>query len=236
MYNKLKLSILTSICLLIILSISFMNSKNKATIQTYSNNSISSVSSLNKLIEGNKKYIDATYNTSVIDSKVRQSLLKNGQHPFAIVLTCSDSRVVPENIFYTGLGDIFVIRVAGNVVDESVMGSIEFGVENLKIPLIMVMGHEDCGAVYNAKYTNIKGDLGKLISKISPSYEKAKSLGGSESEIIQMATDFNVENSMKIISQNEIVKKYVDDNYVDIVGSNYSLETGKVELLNFKLD
>lgn len=235
MYNKVKFSILYSVCILAVVAvifISFNNEKDDLTIETSANNNLNSITSLNKLMEGNKKYVEATFNTSIIDSKVRQSLLKNGQKPYAIVLTCSDSRVVPENIFYTGLGDIFVIRVAGNVVDEAVLGSIEFGVDSLKIPLIMVLGHEDCGAVYNSKSTDIKGSLGKLLAKITPSYEKAKALGGSESEIVHRATDFNVENSMKAISENEVVKKYIDNGYVKIVGGNYSLETGIVKLLN----
>ncbi|MGL6106497.1 carbonic anhydrase [Romboutsia sp.] len=235
MYNKLNFSIICSICVLAIASIVFINSnntENEKTIQTSIDSNFNSTSSLNKLMEGNKKYVDATYNASIIDAKARESLLKNGQKPFAIVLTCSDSRVVPENIFYTGLGDIFVIRVAGNVVDESVIGSIEFGVDSLKIPLILVLGHEDCGAVYNSKSTDIKGSLGKLLNKIAPSYEKAKALGGSESEIIQRATDFNVENSMNIISENKVVKKYINGGVVDVIGGNYSLETGIVRLLN----
>lgn len=224
----------TTISLVVIICFTYISPNIKSdntSVETYTVNNTDSNSSLNRLIEGNKKYIDSSYNSSLIDSSTRKSLYKNGQKPYAIVLTCSDSRVVPEHIFSTGLGEIFVIRVAGNVVDESVLGSIEFAVDSLKVPLIMVMGHQDCGAVYNSKSSDIGGSLGKILAKIAPSYKKASTLGGSEVDILERATDFNVENSIKLIGESSIIKKYIQDDSVDLVGSNYNLETGKVRII-----
>lgn len=230
MKNKVIAFICTIISLVAIVSLIYIN-KEDVSIESYSSNNSNSTSSLNRLIKGNEKYIKGSYNPSLIDSNTRQSLYKNGQKPYAAILTCSDSRVVPEHIFSTGLGEIFVIRVAGNVVDESVMGSLEFAVNNLKVPLVMVMGHQDCGAVYNSKSSDIGGSLGQILAKIAPSYEKATKLGGSEADVVERATDFNVENSIELIQKNEIIQKYVKDGSVDLIGSNYNLETGKVRII-----
>src|SRR5512135_449398 len=102
--------------------------------------------SLQKLMDGNKRYVEGTpINKDLGDTK-RKEILK-GQHPFATVITCSDSRVPPEHIFDQGLGDIFVVRVAGNVVDSIALGSIEYGTEHVQTPLLVLLGHSDCGAV-----------------------------------------------------------------------------------------
>lgn len=202
---------------------------NQNTIQTYSE---SKEDSLNRLKKGNEIYIDATYNKNKIDKEIRKKLLENGQKPYAVVLTCSDSRVVPENIFYTGLGDLFVIRVAGNVVDDVGLGSIEFAISQLDVPLVVVMGHDDCGAVKGAALGNIEGKLESVVEKIRPSYEKAKLQGGSQEEIYNNAVKFNTENSMNLIKENEIVKKYIDEKKVKVTGANYDMETGLVKWLD----
>ena len=234
MKKKIIAFICTIVSLVVIICLTYISSNinsEDVSTETYSSNDSNALSSLDRLMQGNEKYIKGSYNPSLIDSNARQSLYKNGQKPYAAILTCSDSRVVPEHIFYTGLGEIFVIRVAGNVVDESVMGSLEFAVNNLKVPLVMVMGHQDCGAVYNSKSADIGGSLGQILAKIAPSYEKAIKLGGSEADIVERATDFNVKNSIELIGKNEIIQKYVKDGSVDLVGSNYNLETGKVRMI-----
>lgn len=105
---------------------------------------------LEKLKAGNARYIDAMVNSEDISQAKRTDTLVNGQKPYAIIITCSDSRVIPENIFMTGIGELFVIRIAGNVIDEHQLGSIEYAASHLGAPLIVVMGHTHCGAVHTA--------------------------------------------------------------------------------------
>lgn len=206
-----------------------ISNDNHNTIQTYSDIEKDSLSRLKK---GNEIYIDATYNKNKIDKAIRQKLLEKGQKPYAVILTCSDSRVVPENVFYTGLGDLFVVRVAGNVVDDTELGSIEYAISELDVPLVVVMGHDDCGAVKGASEENISGKLETIIKKIRPSYEKAKLQGGSQEEIYNNAVKFNVENSVNTIKNNEIVKKYMDENKVKVIGANYDMKSGIVKWLD----
>ncbi|MDO7203457.1 carbonic anhydrase [Paraclostridium bifermentans] len=134
--------------------------------------------------------------------------------------------------FNTGLGELFVIRVAGNVVDDTVLGSIEYAISKLDVPLVVVMGHDDCGAVKGASEKNINGKLETIVKKIKPSYEKANLQGGSKEEIYNNAVKFNTENSMNLIKENEIIKKYIDEKKVKVTGSNYDMETGLVKWLD----
>lgn len=198
-------------------------------IQTYSD---TKEDPLNRLKKGNEIYIDANYNKNQIDKATRKKLNEGGQKPYAVILTCSDSRVVPENIFYTGIGELFVIRVAGNVVDDTVLGSIEYGISKLDVPLIVVMGHDDCGAVKGASEKYINGKLETIVEEIKPSYEKAKLQGGSKEEIYNNAVKFNTENSINLIKENEIIKKYIDEKRVKVTGANYDMETGLVKWLD----
>lgn len=196
------------------------------------NNLKTSEDVFNRLQSGNDKYVKSNINDSNIGDAIRRELYKNDQKPYVVVLTCADSRVIPENIFYTGPGEIIVARVAGNVVDDFVLGTIEFAVDQKKVPLIVVMGHQDCGAVYGALKGNIKGKLGEIIKQVTPSVEKAKETEKGQAEIVNKAVELNVENSIKLINQDEVVKKYIDEGKVKVVGANYSLETGKVKWLN----
>lgn len=198
-------------------------------IQTYSD---TKEDPLNRLKKGNEIYIDATYNKNQIDKATRKKLNEGGQKPYAVILTCSDSRVVPENIFYTGIGELFVIRGAGNAVDDTVLGSIEYAISKLDVPLIVVMGHDDCGSVKGACEKNINGKLETIVNKIKPSYEKAKLKGGSKEEIYNNAVKFNTENSINLIKENEIIKKYIDEKRVKVTGANYDMETGLVKWLD----
>ena len=107
----------------------------------------SAETALRKLKEGNLRYLNETKGTGDISPEKRCDVLANGQHPFAVIVTCSDSRVVPEYVFSADLGDLFVIRVAGNVIDDHQLGSIEYATEHLGIRLVVVLGHDHCGAV-----------------------------------------------------------------------------------------
>ena len=121
---------------------------------------------LEKLKAGNARYINAKVNSEDISQGRRTDTLVNGQKPYAIIITCSDSRVVPENIFKPGIGELFVIRIAGNVIDEHQLGSIEYAASHLGAPLIVVMGHTHCGAVHAAINHDPEGYIKFITDKI----------------------------------------------------------------------
>lgn len=236
MKNKIKIILLIctlSICIYGMVIIVVPDKSKVEVSNLYIHNKLDTSEQVFKRLQsGNDKYIKSNINNSEIGDTIRKDLYKNGQNPYAVVLTCADSRVIPENIFYTGPGEILVARVAGNVVDDYILGTIEFAIDQNKVPLVVVMGHEDCGAIKGAASGNVNGKLGEIIKQIIPSVEKAKLSTKEDKEIYNKAAELNVENSINIINQNEVVKKYVNDGKVKVVGANYSLQTGKVKWLN----
>ncbi|MEW6053710.1 MAG: carbonic anhydrase [Nitrospirota bacterium] len=188
---------------------------------------------LQKLMDGNKRYVEGSLGQKDIGDTKRKELLK-GQKPFAIVVTCSDSRVAPELLFDQGLGDLFVIRVAGNVVDPIGLGSIEYAAEHLHSPLLVILGHEKCGAVgatIDAK-GKPEGNIGAIVKKIQPAAAAAKKKGGSKDEIMEIAIHENVKNVYKDIMKNSsIIRHLADAGKLKIVGGEYMLSTGKVEMV-----
>jgi len=189
--------------------------------------------SLQKLMDGNKRYVEGKLGSKDLGDNKRKELAK-GQKPFAIVVTCSDSRVPPELLFDQGLGDIFVVRVAGNVVDQIGIGSIEYAAEHLNAPLLLILGHSKCGAVgatLDAK-GNPEGNIGAIIKKIQPAAATAKKKGGSKDEMMETAIHENVINVYKDIMKNSsIIKHLADAGKLKIVGGEYMLSTGKVEMI-----
>ncbi|MGL5086949.1 MAG: carbonic anhydrase, partial [Clostridium sp.] len=193
---------------------------------------VSGDEALNLLKTGNKRFVDGKLINPDLTEKRRTDLFENGQYPYAVILTCSDSRVSPELLFNEGLGNIFVIRNAGNVVDQISLGSVEYGAEHLKAPLIMVLGHDKCGAV---KATIDGGDfsenIGAIAKQITPAYDIAK-LNTKDSKLIYCNTeDENIKNSINEIKSSEVIKHLIEENKVKVVGAKYSLETGKVTVL-----
>jgi len=189
--------------------------------------------SLQKLMDGNKRYVEGTLASKDLGDTKRKELLK-GQKPFAIVVTCSDSRVPPELLFDQGLGDIFVIRVAGNVVDPIALGSIEYGAEHLNSPLLVLLGHSKCGAVKATLETKGKaeGNIGAIVKKIKPAVDAARKKGGSEEEVLEHAIQENVKNVYKdVMSKSSIISHLSKEGKLKIIGAEYSLSTGKVEML-----
>src|SRR5512138_3906567 len=141
-----------------------------------SGQTVSPDEALQKLMAGNKRYMENQMTgTKMCDLTTRTSLTRS-QKPYAIILSCSDSRVPPELIFDKGLGEVFVVRVAGNVPDPVVLGSIEYAAEHLGSPLIMVLGHERCGAVTATVKANGKGEgnIGVIVKTIAPALKKVK--------------------------------------------------------------
>jgi carbonic anhydrase len=190
--------------------------------------------SLQKLMDGNKRYVSGDLAKKDLGDDKRKELLK-GQKPFAIVITCSDSRVPPELLFDQGLGDIFVIRVAGNVVDQIALGSIEYAAEHLNAPLLVLLGHSKCGAVKATLETKGKaeGNIGAIVKKINPAAKAAMKKGGSEEEILEAAIQGNLRNVYKdIMSKSTIIPHLAKEGKLKIVAGEYSLATGKVDMID----
>ena len=171
--------------------------------------------------------------TAAEAAKRREELAKS-QHPFAIVVGCADSRVPPEIVFDQGLGDLFVLRVAGNVIDDHSLGSIEYAVDHLAVRLIVVLGHQRCGAVKAAKETiaangKAPGHIESLVTAIRPAVE-ATVKGDLEATV-----EANVKNVVQALrSSTPVLKPKVDSGELKVVGANYSLDTGSVSFLDEK--
>ncbi|HAM50328.1 MAG TPA: carbonic anhydrase [Nitrospiraceae bacterium] len=189
--------------------------------------------SLTKLIDGNIRFMSGGLAKKNIGESKRQELAK-GQQPFATVISCSDSRVAPEIIFDQGLGDIFVVRVAGNVVEATTLGSIEYGVEHLHTPLLVILGHESCGAVQAALETKGKpeGNIGAILKKIMPAVNAARKAHKNPSETLNIAIQENIKNTYKDVMKSKIVSELVHEGKLKVIGAEYYLGTGKVELIN----
>ncbi len=184
---------------------------------------------LTKLIEGNKRFVSMAL--SHPDQSTTQRLrLSTGQKPFAIVLGCSDSRVPPEVVFDQGLGDLFVIRVAGNVVDPVILASIEYAAGHLGSPLIVVLGHERCGAVHaTAVGDEPHGHLGSLVELLQPAVAEAKSLTG---DVVENAVRINVKRMVTSLRTSKpVLAELVEAGKLKIVGARYDLDTGEVEFM-----
>ncbi|MHC1682174.1 MAG: carbonic anhydrase [Clostridiaceae bacterium] len=208
------------------------STETSSTAKVYSHEEkITSATEAKKLLEeGNTRYVAKETLAKDISDTRKKDLVTNGQHPFAIIVSCSDSRVAPEVVFDQGLGDLFVIRDAGNVVDAITLGSIEYGAEHLGAPLIVVLGHEKCGAV---KATVDGGELPEniqaIVNKIKPSLDKAKATGAAADELYVKTEDENIEHTIAEIEASPVIKHLVEENKVQIVGAKYHIEDGKVE-------
>lgn len=184
------------------------------------------------LIEGNKRY---TSGKVLVDdlSSAKLTELAKGQKPFATILSCSDSRVPPEILFDQGLGDIFIVRTAGNVLDSIATGSVEYGVEHTKTPLLVVMGHSKCGAVKATVDTlgtngKMEGNIGAIMQKVKPSVEKAKAEGAKDADLFTKSEDDNILAVIAELEKDPIVKELVETKKLTIVGAKYHIETGEV--------
>lgn len=192
---------------------------------------ITGAEALQKLMDGNARFVsgNATHPNQSAD---RRTELVAGQHPFAIVVGCSDSRIAPEVAFDQGLGDVFVVRTAGQVIDNASLGSIEYGVEHLGVPLIVVLGHDSCGAVKaTVEGGKPAGHLDSLVNFIQPAVDKAKA-SGNESEIVDLAIDNNIENIVEQLSTSQpILSEKVEKGELIIIGARYHLDDGSVDVM-----
>jgi carbonic anhydrase len=188
---------------------------------------------LERLKEGNARFA-ADRPAAKDQGSKRRAELARGQYPFAVIITCSDSRVPPETIFDQGLGDLFVIRLAGNVVDTAAVGSVEFAVGHRHVPLVVVLGHEECGAVQAAlDRTPFPGDLGRLIAMVHvgsrlPLGAKERLLAGTRANAVHQARE--------LARRSPLIKDFVDTERARIVTGLYGLTSGKVQWLDWPSD
>lgn len=199
---------------------------------------MSAAVALERLREGNQRFAAGLRSTEVLATHTRRADLLKGQEPFAIVLGCSDSRVPAEIVFDQGLGDLFVIRVAGNIVAPSQVGSVEFAATKFGTPLVVVLGHSDCGAI-GATLEELRQpaatrsrNLRSIVNRIRPSIEAllATELRENPEALIREAAKANVRASVDHLRHgSEILEELVVGGGLRIVGAEYSLETGLVE-------
>jgi len=195
--------------------------------------SVAPAEAISKLKEGNGRYTSGNLQHPGQTTE-RRTELANVQHPFAVIVSCSDSRVPPEIVFDQGLGDLFIVRVAGNVINDEGLGSIEYAVDHLGSHLILVLGHQRCGAVQAAKETiaakgKAPGHIESLVTAIKPAVEATaqKDLDATIKANVNHVVD-------ELRSSTPILKTKVDSGQVQVIGGYYSLDTGAVTFIEQK--
>lgn len=189
---------------------------------------MSAAKAVEKLKEGNEKYLETLTGMGDVSKESRMRTYLHGQHPYAIVVTCSDSRVIPESIFSAGIGDLFVIRLAGNVIDDHQLGSIEYAAGHLGCRLIVVMGHTHCGAVDAAMNSDPEGYIKFITDEIK------RAIGDEKDE--RRACKKNVWQSIQMIEHSLEIHHIEDEIGLRVVGAMYDIETGKVEFMQRTVD
>jgi carbonic anhydrase len=202
---------------------------------------ISGREALAKLREGNERFIADVRSVTSLASYMHRSQLAAGQAPFAIVLGCADSRVPAEIVFDQGLGDLFVIRVAGNIVAPSQVGSVEFAAARYGTPLVVVLGHSQCGAIaatiedIRSTGPNASSNLRSIVERIRPSVEGLfdTELANDEAALTAHAVRANVRASTNHLRHGSpLLEKLIQDEGLLVVGAEYSLDSGKVEFFD----
>lgn len=187
---------------------------------------------LDLLKEGNKRFTN--------NLKVNRNLLQqanetsDGQHPFAVILSCIDSRTSAELIFDQGLGDVFSVRIAGNIINEDILGSMEFGCKVAGSKIIVVLGHTKCGAVKGACDHVEMGNLTALLTKIRPAVDDEKTItvgrNSGNAEFVEKVATINVKRTVKaIMERSPILKEMIESGTIGIVGGSHNITTGEVE-------
>jgi carbonic anhydrase len=186
---------------------------------------------LKQLLEGNKRYVSG-HAKGPNRSPARRTELARAQHPIAVVVSCSDSRVPPELLFDQGFGDVFVVRTAGNIVDSIALGSIEYAVDHLGTKLVLVLGHERCGAVTAAlQGGEAPGNIKSIVDAIKPAIEKGKARHTGHGELLDTCVKSNVKQvAEKIRTTTPILSEKVEDGMLRVVGAYYDLDSGQVDM------
>jgi carbonic anhydrase len=193
------------------------------------NNSNSDI--IKELLKSNKNFINNS-NKKQDFSDQRELTSTKGQHPNLIVVTCSDSRVTPEFIFDKGIGEVFVIRTAGNVIDSVCLGSIEYAAEHLHSSVLLVLGHSSCGAVTAACEGETESPyINSIIKSIKPAVKIAKSKRLDKAQTIDAAIYENVKKQIKSTEKSKIIRELTEDGHLQILGAIYNIKTGSVEFI-----
>lgn len=180
------------------------------------------------LQEGNKRFINNLNNDHDHLEMINET--REGQYPFAVILSCMDSRTSVELIFDQGLGDLFSIRIAGNIVNSDILASIEYAVKYIGSKVLMVLGHTECGAIKSAKQGVRDGHITDLLKRIQPSISKALLKDDQDHLFDDNVAYANVENSLEeILTRSEIVKEMFAKGQIGIVGGVYNVENGQVD-------
>lgn len=179
---------------------------------------------LQALMQGNAHFQEQPHNPAELSDRIRLHTAHEGQHPKAVVLCCADSRVPPEHIFGAGIGELFVIRNAGNVMTPAALGSVEYAAGHLHVPLVLVMGHRGCGAVTAALQKHREsGALGDLIAQVHTGVGRAHDPRQAERN--------NLCHSLETLGESELLRDLADRGKLGFAGAVYDIRTGAVELL-----
>lgn len=187
-----------------------------------------------RLREGNERFVSGETSHPNQDASRRSSLVEN-QHPFAVIFGCSDSRLAAEIIFDVGLGDVFVVRTAGQVIDDAVLGSLEYSIGVLGVPLIVVLGHDSCGAVSATKSAVETGQMPTgfirdLVERITPSV--LTSLRNDQTEVNDMVVEHVKQTSQRLIDSSRVISDAIEKGQAAVIGLSYSLAEGHAELVS----
>lgn len=195
-----------------------------------STTTLSPIKALSLLIEGNNHFVKGEMQHLSYVTEAKDKLLEN-QTPFAVIVGCSDSRVPPEVIFDRGLGELFVVRVAGNVLGPIEMGSVEYAIEVLKSPLVMVLGHQNCAAVKASLQgnENVPDFLEAIYPLIKEALKSCETIGANA---LVNAIHCNVKKGVETLKNSPIIAPLIDQKKVKIVGAYFDFNSGKVQLIN----
>lgn len=181
------------------------------------------------LKEGNQRFAAGQTLRQNVSEEKRNSLVAKGQKPLAVIVSCSDSRLPPELIFDQGLGDLFVVRVAGNILGPLTMGSVEYGVEHLHAPLLVILGHNHCGAVKaSVDGGEAPGSIGAIVARIKPSVDIVRSSGVAGDSVYEHVEDINIKAMVTEVQASPIIKELLHEGHLRIIGAKYCQETGQV--------
>jgi carbonic anhydrase len=190
-----------------------------------------------KLVEGNKNFVSGLPAHKHQDAEKRRELVGE-QTPFAAVFGCSDSRLAAEMIFDVGLGDLFVVRNAGQVLAETILGSLEFAVEVIGVPLILILGHDQCGAIKASMSAqrgtlSVKGEfIHNIVNRITPTIERGLALG--ETSIDEFTNRHIKDTIQEMTDRSEVIREAIEAGRVAIVGAQYKLELGEVQVVEYR--
>lgn len=187
-----------------------------------------------RLREGNERFVNGETSHPNQDASRRSSLVEN-QHPFAVIFGCSDSRLAAEIIFDVGLGDVFVVRTAGQVIDDAVLGSLEYSIGVLGVPLIVILGHDSCGAVSATKSAVETGQMPAgfirdLVERITPSV--LTSLRNDQPDVNDMVVEHVKQTSERLVDSSRVISDAIASGKAAVIGLSYSLAEGRANLVS----